>query len=156
MSQQIQIGNRQRSLPQRKWVENQGKHIGMRQPIQSFLAVSCLVGMGLHSTPGLTQMRGPRISSVRDVSCVANWERRFQILSPGLWEMTMGTNDRNPFIFHETDRSSGSIWLQSVHDSRLKAILNLQRQSIKYIIPGQEYDPLYFNIQSYNINGGEC
>ena len=128
----------------------------MRRSSKRFLAVGCLLSIGLNSTPGLAQMRGPRISSVRDVTCVANWERRFQIISPGMWEMRMGTNDRDPFIFRETSRSTGSIWLQSVQNSRLKAILNLRRQRIKYIIPGQEYDPLYFNIQSYNINGGGC
>ena len=101
-------------------------------------------------------MRGPRISSVRDVTCVANWERRFQIISPGMWEMRMGTNDRDPFIFRETSRSTGSIWLQSVQNSRLKAILNLRRQRIKYIIPGQENAPLFFQIQSFNIDGGHC
>ncbi len=128
----------------------------MRTSTKKFLAVGCLLSIGLNITPGLAQMRGPRISSVRDVTCVANWERRFQVISPGMWEMRMGTNDRDPFIFRETSRSTGSIWLQSVQNSRLKAILNLRRQRIKYIIPGQEYEPLYFNIQSYNINGGGC
>tara|TARA_B100000073_G_scaffold231462_1_gene193322 strand:- start:111 stop:497 length:387 start_codon:yes stop_codon:yes gene_type:complete len=128
----------------------------MRPSTKRFLAVGCLLSIGLNISPGLAQMRGPRISSVRDVTCVANWERRFQVISPGMWEMRMGTNDRDPFIFRETSRSTGSIWLQSVQNSRLKAILNLRRQRIKYIIPGQEYDPLYFNIQSYNINGGGC
>ena len=128
----------------------------MRPSTKRFLAVGCLLSIGLNISPGLAQMRGPRISSVRDVTCIANWERRFQIISPGMWEMRMGTNDRDPFIFRETSRSTGSIWLQSVQNSRLKAILNLRRQRIKYIIPGQEYEPLYFNIQSYNINGGGC
>ena len=128
----------------------------MRRFTKGGLAVCCLLSIGLNSTPGIAQMRGPRISSVRDVTCVANWERRFEVISPGLWEMRMGSNDRDPFIFRETSRSVGSIWLQSVHNSRLKAILNLQRQRIKYIIPGQEYDPLYFNIQTYNINGEGC
>jgi len=128
----------------------------MRPSTKRFLAVGCLLSIGLNISPGLAQMRGPRISSVRDVTCVANWERRFQVISPEMWEMRMGTNDRDPFIFRETSRSTGSIWLQSVQNSRLKAILNLRRQRIKYIIPGQEYDPLYFNIQSYNINGGGC
>ena len=128
----------------------------MRRFTKGGLAVCCLLSIGLNSTPGFAQMRGPRISSVRDVTCVANWERRFEVISPGLWEMRMGSNDRDPFIFRETSRSVGSIWLQSVHNSRLKAILNLQRQRIKYIIPGQEYDPLYFNIQTYNINGEGC
>ena len=128
----------------------------MRRSTKSIVALGCLLSIGLSSTPGLAQMRGPRINSVRDVTCVANWERRFQVISPGMWEMRMGTNDRDPFVFRETSRSTGSIWLQSVHNSRLKAILNLQRQRIKYIIPGQEFDPLYFNIQTYNINGGDC
>lgn len=128
----------------------------MRRSTKGVLAVGCLLSIGLNSAPGFAQMRGPRISSVRDVTCVANWERRFQVISPGIWDMRMGANDRDPFVFRETSRSTGSIWLQAVHNSRLKAILNLQRQSIKYIIPGQEYDPLYFNIQTYNINGGSC
>ena len=128
----------------------------MRHLTKIILAVGSLLSIGLNSTPGLAQMRGPRINSVRDVTCVANWERRFQLISPGMWEMRMGTNDRDPFVFRETSRSTGSIWLQSVHNSRLRAILNLQRQRIKYIIPGQEFDPLYFNIQTYNINGGDC
>ena len=128
----------------------------MRHLTKIILAVGSLLSIGLNSTPGLAQMRGPRVNSVRDVTCVANWERRFQLISPGMWEMRMGTNDRDPFVFRETSRSTGSIWLQSVHNSRLRAILNLQRQRIKYIIPGQEFDPLYFNIQTYNINGGDC
>ena len=128
----------------------------MRRSTKSIVALGCLLSIGLSSTPGLAQMRGPRINSVRDVTCVANWESRFQVISPGMWEMRMGTNDRDPFIFRETSRSTGSIWLQSVHNSRLRARLNLQRQRIKYIIPGQEFDPLYFNIQTYNINGGGC
>ena len=114
----------------------------MRRSIKGLLAVGSLLSIGLNSAPGLAQMRGPRISSVRDVTCVANWERRFQVISPGMWDMRMGANDRDPFVFRETSRSTGSIWLQAVHNSRLKAILNLQRQSIKYIIPGQEHDPL--------------
>ena len=128
----------------------------MRRSTKSIVALGCLLSIGLNSTPGHAQMRGPRINSVRDVTCVANWERRFQVISPGMWEMRMGTNDRDPFVFRETSRSTGSIWLQSVQNSRLRAILNLQRQRIKYIIPGQEYDPLYFNIQTYNINGEGC
>lgn len=70
--------------------------------------------------------------------------------------MSMGQNDRNPFIFRETKRSTGSIFLESVHNNRLRAKLNLRRQRIKYIIPGQEYDPLFFDIASFNINGGQC
>ena len=68
----------------------------MRRAIKSVLAVSCLLGIGMGSIPALAQMRGPRISSVRDVTCVANWERRFQMISPETWEMTMGPNDRDP------------------------------------------------------------
>lgn len=128
----------------------------MRRATKSVLAVGCLLGIGMVGIPALAKMRGPRISSVRDVTCVANWERRFQMISLETWEMTMGPNDRDPFIFRETSRSQGAIRLQSVHNRRLKAVLNLGRQRIKYIIPGQEYDPLYFNIQSYNINGGGC
>ena len=128
----------------------------MQQQTRSVLGMACLIGISLSGTPGLTQMRGPRISSVSNVTCVANWERRFRVTSPGIWEMRMGSNDRNPFIFRETDRSSTSIFLQSVQNSRLKAKLNLKKQRIKYIIPGQENDPLFFNIQSYNINGGNC
>ena len=81
--------------------------------------------------PGAGSDARPRISSVRDVTCVANWERRFQMISPETWEMTMGPNDRDPFIFRETSRSTGSIRLQSVHNRRLKAALNLGRQRIK-------------------------
>ncbi|MBL6798694.1 MAG: hypothetical protein ISQ53_07845 [Synechococcus sp. BS307-5m-G39] len=93
-------------------------------------------------------MRGPRIGNVRDVTCVANWERRFQVISPGVGEMTMGVNDPDPFIFRETRRSTESIKLELIQNSRLQAILNLGRQRIKYIIPGMESDPLYFKIQS--------
>ena len=118
--------------------------------------MACLVGIGLSGSPGLTQMRGPRINDVSNVTCVANWERRFRLISPGFWEMRMGANDRNPFIFRETDRNTTTIFLQSVQNSRLKSKLNLRKQRIKYIIPGQENAPLYFAIQSFNINGGSC
>ena len=128
----------------------------MQQQTKSAIGMACLIGISLSGSPGLTQMRNPRTSSVSNVTCVANWERRFRQTSPGLWEMRMGTNDRNPFIFRETDRSSTSIFLQSVQNSRLKAKLNLKKQRIKYIIPGQENDPLFFEIQSFNINGGNC
>ena len=111
----------------------------MRRAIKSVLAVSCLPGIGMGSIPALAQMRGPG-SAACAMACVANWERRFQMISPETWEMTMGPNDRDPFIFRETSRSTGSIRLQSVHNRRLKAVLNLGRQRIKYIIPGQEYD----------------
>lgn len=120
------------------------------------VAIGCLLGVALSGTAAEARMRGPRISNVRDVTCVANWERRFLLVSPGIWEMSMGMNDNDPFIFRETRRSTGAIRLQSVQDSRLQAILSLKRQRIKYIIPGQEDDPLYFKIQSYNINGGNC
>ena len=112
--------------------------------------MACLVGISLSGSPGLTQMRGPRISSVNNVTCVANWERRFRLISPGMWEMRMGANDRNPFIFRETDRSKTTILLQSVQDSRLRAKLNLKKQRIKYIIPGQADDPLFFKIEIHS------
>ena len=112
--------------------------------------------MGLTSSPSHAQMRGPRVTDVRDVTCVSNWERRFQMFSPGRWEMSMGQNDRNPFIFRETKRSTGSIFLESVHNNRLRAKLNLRKQRIKYMIPGLEDDPLFFDIASFNINGGQC
>jgi len=128
----------------------------MRRQTRSVLGIACLIGISLSGIPGLTQMRGPRISNVRNVTCVSNWERRFRLISPGMWEMRMGANDRNPFIFRETDRSKTTILLQSVQDSRLRAKLNLKKQRIKYIIPGQENDPLLFAIQSFNINGGNC
>ena len=123
---------------------------------RAVIGTTCLLLAGMTGSPGFAQMRGPRINDVRDVSCVANWERRFRVISPGLWEMRMGQNDRNPFLFHETNRSTGSIALESTQNSRLKAKLNLRRQRIKYIIPGQESDPLFFPIQSYNINGMNC
>ena len=85
--------------------------------------MACLLGIGLSASPGLTQMRGPRISNVSNVTCVANWERRFRVISPGMWEMRMGVNDRNPFIFRETDRNTTTIFLQSVQNSRLKSKL---------------------------------
>ena len=128
----------------------------MQDQVRRILGIACLIGISLSGSPGLTQMRGPRISKVSNVTCVANWERRFRLTSPGIWEMRMGSNDRNPFIFRETDRSSTSIFLQSVHNSRLKAKLNLKKQRIKYIIPGQADDPLFFKIESFNINGGNC
>jgi hypothetical protein len=128
----------------------------MRRRTKSVLGMAFLLGIGLHASPGVTQMRGPRINNVRDVTCVANWERHFRLISPGFWEMRMGENDRNPFIFRETDRNTTTIFLQSVQNSRLKSKLNLKKQRIKYIIPGQENDPLYFAIQSFNINGGSC
>ena len=128
----------------------------MRHQIKTILGLACLVSIGMSSTPGHTQMRGPRIKSVRDVTCVANWERRFRVISQGMWEMRMGSNDRSPFLFRETNRSKTTIWLQAVQNRRLKATLNLKRQRIKYVIPGQENDPLFFNIQSFNINGGSC
>ena len=45
----------------------------MRRATKSVFAVGCLLGIGMSSIPALAQMRGPRISSVRDVTCVANW-----------------------------------------------------------------------------------
>ena len=128
----------------------------MQRGTQSILGLLCLFVIISIDRPGHAQIRGPRIRSVSHVTCVANWERRFQMISPETWEMTMGPNDRDPFIFRETSRSTGSIRLQSMHNRRLKAVLNLGRQRIKYIIPGQENDPLYFAIQSFNINGGSC
>ena len=123
---------------------------------RGLVALGIGLGIALGGTSALAQMRGPRIGNVRDVTCVANWERRFQVISPGVWEMTMGVNDPDPFIFRETRRSTESIKLESIQNSRLQAILNLGRQRIKYIIPGMESDPLYFKIQSYNINGESC
>ena len=128
----------------------------MRQGTQRVLGLLCLLGLGLSETPSHAQMRGPRIQSVRDVTCVANWERRFLMVSPGMWRMTMGMSDMDPFIFRETNRSKTTISLQSVQNRRLKAFLNLKRQRIKYIIPGQENAPLFFKIQSFNIDGGNC
>ena len=128
----------------------------MRQGTQRILGLLCLLGLGLSETPGHAQMRGPRIQSVRDVTCVANWERRFFVIRPGMWQMTMGMNARDQFLFYETHRSRTTISLQSVQNSRLKAFLNLKRQRIKYIIPGQENAPLFFKIQSFNIDGGTC
>ena len=129
---------------------------GMRRWTQSILGLACLVGIGLIGAQAQAQMRGPRIQSVRDVTCVANWERRFFVIRPGMWQMTMGMNARDQFFFYETNRSRTTISLQSVQNSRLKAFLNLKRQRIKYIIPGQENAPLFFNIQSFNIDGGNC
>ncbi|CAK23305.1 hypothetical protein [Synechococcus sp. CS-197] len=123
---------------------------------RGLVALGVGLGITLGGTSALAQMRGPRIGNVRDVTCVANWERRFQVISPGVWEMTMGVNDPDPFIFRETRRSTQSINLELIQNSRLQAILNLGRQRIKYIIPGMESDPLYFKIQSYNINGESC
>ena len=128
----------------------------MRQGTQRILGLLCLMGLSLSKTPGHAQMRGPNIQSVRDVSCVANWERRFVLIRPGMWQMTMGMNARDQFLFYETHRSRTTISLQSVQNSRLKAFLNLKRQRIKYIIPGQENAPLFFKIQSFNIDGGTC
>ena len=128
----------------------------MRQGTQSILGLLCLLGLGLSDTPGFAQMRGPSIQSVRDVTCVANWERRFFVIGPGMWQMTMGMNASDQFIFRETNRSRTTISLQSVQNRRLKAFLNLKRQRIKYIIPGQDNDPLFFRIQSFNIDGGTC
>ena len=128
----------------------------MRQGIHHILGLLCLLGLGLSETPGYAQMRGPSIQSVRDVTCVANWERRFFVIRPGMWQMTMGMTARDQFLFYETNRSRTTISLQSVQNSRLKAFLNLKRERIKYIIPGQENAPLFFNIQSFNIDGGNC
>ena len=128
----------------------------MHRQINWVLGAASLLAIDLSGTSGFAQMRGPRINNVRDVTCVANWERRFKVISPGMWEMRMGPNDRNPFIFRETDRNTTTIFLQSVQNSRLKSKLNLRKQRIKYIIPGQENDPLYFAIESFNINGGSC
>ena len=128
----------------------------MRRLTKAILGTGCLSVIALTSSPSLAQMRGPRVTDVRDVTCVSNWERRFQMFSPGRWEMSMGQNDRNPFTFRETKRSTGSIFLESVHNNRLRAKLNLRRQRIKYMIPGLEDDPLFFDIASFNINGGQC
>lgn len=128
----------------------------MRRATKSVLAMGCLLGIGMGSVPALGQMRGPRISSVRDVTCVANWERRFRLISPGMWEMRLLDNSLDPFLFRETKRTRTSITLQALRNQRLKATLNLNRQRIKYVIPSQEDDPFFFNIQSFNINGGSC
>ena len=128
----------------------------MRRQTRSVLGIVCLIGISLSGSPGLTQMPGPRISNVKNVTCVSNWERRFRLISPGMWEMRIGSNDRNPFIFRETDQSKTTIFLKTVQNSQLKAKLDLKNQRIKYIIPGQENDPLLFAIQSFNINGGNC
>ena len=128
----------------------------MRQGTQRILVLLCLMGLSLSKTPGHAQMRGPSIQSVRDVTCVANWERRFVLIRPGMWQMTMGMNARDQFLFYETNRTRTTISLQSIRNSRLKAFLNLKRQRIKYIIPGQENAPLFFKIQSFNIDGGTC
>ena len=100
------------------------------------------------------QMRGPRISDASQVTCVANWERRFLLISPGYWEMVMNDGDR--LIFSEAKRSNRSIYLVNTANQRLKSKINLSRGRIKYTIPGQESDPLFFPIQSYNINGRGC
>ena len=42
--------------------------------------MACLLGIGLSGSPGHAQMRGPRINDVRNVTCVANWERRFRLI----------------------------------------------------------------------------
>jgi hypothetical protein len=128
----------------------------MRRGTQSILGLLSLLGIGLSETPGHAQMQGPRVQRVRDVTCVANWERRFFVIRPGMWQMTMGMNARDQFLFYETNRSKTTISLQSVENSRLKAFLNLKRKRIKYIIPGQENAPLFFKIQSFNIDGGHC
>ena len=128
----------------------------MQRGTQSILGLLCLFVIISIDRPGHAQIRGPRIRSVSHVTCVANWERRFLMVSPGMWRMTMGMSDMDPFIFRETNRSKTTISLQSVQNRRLKAFLNLRRQRIKYIIPGQENDPLFFTIQSFNINGANC
>ena len=128
----------------------------MRRQTRGVLGIVCLIGISLSGNPGLTQMRGPRISNVKNVTRVSNWERRFRLISPGMWEMRISSNDRNPFIFRETDQSKTTIFLKTVQNSQLKAKLDLKNQRIKYIIPGQENDPLLFAIQSFNINGGNC
>ncbi len=118
----------------------------MRRRTQSILGLACLVGIGVINEPGHAQMRGPRIQSVRDVTCVANCERHFFMIRPRMWQITMGMNARDQFLFYETNRSRTTISLQSVENSRLKAFLNLKRQRSKYIILGQENAPLLFNI----------
>ena len=128
----------------------------MRQGTQRILGLLCLMGLSLSKTPGHAQVRRPSIQSVRDVTCVANWERRFVLIRPGMWQMTMGMSARDQFLFYETNRSRTTISLQSIRNSRLKAFLNLKKQRIKYIIPGQENAPLFFKIQSFNIDGGNC
>ena len=128
----------------------------MRQGTQRILGLLCLLGLGLSETPGHAQMRGPRIQSVRDVTCVANWERRFRLISPGMWEMRLLDNSLDPFLFRETKPSRTSITLQALRNQRLKATLNLNRQRIKYVIPSQEDDPFFFNIETFNLNGGSC
>ena len=128
----------------------------MHRQINWVLGAASLLAISLSGTSGFAQMRGPRINNVRDVTCVANWERRFKVISPGMWEMRMGPNDRNPFIFRETNRYTGAIALQAVHNRQLKALLNLRAQQIAYTIPDNPPYDLYFDIQSFNINGGGC
>ena len=128
----------------------------MQRGTQSILGLLCLFVIISIDRPGHAQIRGPRIRSVSHVTCVANWERRFRLISPGMWEMRLLDNSLDPFLFRETKRTRTSITLQALRNQRLKATLNLNRQRIKYVIPSQEDDPFFFNIQTFNINGGSC
>lgn len=130
--------------------------LSMGRGSSRLVAALLLLGIGFNASPARAQMRGPRISNVRDVTCVANWERRFRLISPGMWEMRLLDNSLDPFLFRETKRTRTSITLQALRNQRLKATLNLNRQRIKYVIPSQEDDPFFFNIQTFNINGGGC
>ena len=142
--------------PAKKMPGQSARKLSMDRGSGRLVAAMLLLGIGLDVSPGRAQMRGPRISHVGDVTCVANWERRFQVISPGVWEMRMADGNVGPFLFRETDRSRASIFLKGLSNQRLTATLNLNKQRIKYVIPGQEGDPLFFNIQSFNINGGGC
>ena len=128
----------------------------MHRQINRVLGAASILAIGLSGTSGFAQMRGPRINNVRDVTCVANWERRFKVISPGMWEMTMGPNDRNPFIFREANQCTGAIALQADHNRQQKSLLDLRTQQITYTIPDNPPYDLYLDIQSFNINGGSC
>ena len=97
---------------------------------------------------------GPRIKTVKNVTCVRADDRQFLEFKPGAWVMKMGPNDRNPFYFKEVRRSKKSIFLENTKKPGLTAKLNIKKSKIKYYIP--TVGPLYYIIRAYNVNNGMC
>ena len=97
---------------------------------------------------------GPRIKTVKNVTCVRADDRQFLEFKPGAWVMKMGPNDRKPFYFKEVRRSKKSIFLKNTKKPGLTAKLNIKKAKIKYHIP--KVGPLYYIIRAYNINDGMC
>lgn len=97
---------------------------------------------------------GPRIKTVKNVTCVRADDRRFLEFKPGAWVMNMGPNDRNPSYFKEVKRTKKSIFLENTTKPGLTAKLNIKKAKIKYHIP--TVGPLYYIIRAYNINDGMC